>query len=139
MTEGVSLSQANPANTADELASLAVLAEPPPATRDQQGRFLTGNSGGGRPKGARNRLTEVVLAAISNDFVEHGADAIARVRMADPVSYLKIVGALLPPELVLKQESQPSIDYADLTFEEAGALADEERKRQIIRRAIEGI
>ena len=26
--------------------------------RDGQGRFLTGNSGGGRPKGSRNKLTE---------------------------------------------------------------------------------
>ena len=53
---------ANFAETANELAPLAGLAEAQvPAVRDDKGRFLTGNSGGGRPKGSRNRLTDTFL------------------------------------------------------------------------------
>ena len=62
MSEMESLPNAIPANSAEELAPLAVLAETPLLTRDQPGRFLTGNSGGGRPKGARNRLLGRVTA-----------------------------------------------------------------------------
>jgi len=36
------------------------------------GRFLTGNSGGGRPKGSRNKLGEQFLEALVQDFTEHG-------------------------------------------------------------------
>jgi len=60
--------------------------------RDAHGRFLTGNSGGGRRKGSRNKLTERFLDTIADDFSEHGAEAIANVRTTDPTTYLKIVG-----------------------------------------------
>src|SRR5271154_5841440 len=76
------------------------LAPIPSPTRDQHGRFLTGNSGGGRRKGARNKLTELFLDAIADDFTEHGAEAIAKVRTDDPATYLKIVGSLVPRELI---------------------------------------
>jgi hypothetical protein len=67
----------------------------PSVTRDQHGRFLTGNSGGGRPKGSRNKLTERFLDTIANDFSGHGAEAIANVRTTDPATYLKIAGSLI--------------------------------------------
>src|SRR5207302_93422 len=57
--------------------------------RDAHGRFLAGNSGGGRRKGSRNKLTERFLDAIADDFLEHGPEAIAKVRMDDPAMYLK--------------------------------------------------
>jgi hypothetical protein len=69
--------------------------------RDAHGRFLTGNSGGGRRKGSRNKLTERFLDTIANDFAEHGAEAIANVRTSDPATYLKIVGSLIPRNLIL--------------------------------------
>jgi hypothetical protein len=62
--------------------------------RDAKGRFLTGNSGGGRPRGSRNKLTERFLDTIANDFAEHGAEAIAKIRTDDPATYLKIVGSV---------------------------------------------
>jgi len=130
---------ANVAKPANELAPFAGLAEGhPPATRDDRGRFLTGNNGGGRPKGAKNRLTELFLSVVVADFNEHGAEAIARMRTDDPTSYLRMIGALVPRELILQQEQLPNVDYAELTYEEVGELADAERKRQIFRRAIEG-
>lgn len=75
--------------------------------RDAHGRFLTGNSGGGRPTGSRNKLTERFLDTIANDFAEHGAEAIAKVRTEDPAMYLKIVGSLIPRNLILDREYGP--------------------------------
>ena len=72
--------------------------------RDAHGRFLTGNSGGGRPRGARNKLAERFLDTIADDFSEHGAEAIAKVRTDDPATYLKIVGSLIPRNLILDRE-----------------------------------
>ena len=75
--------------------------------RDTHGRFLTGNSGGGRRKGSRNKLTERFLDTIADDFSEHGAEAIANVRTTDPATYLKIVGSLIPRNLILDREYGP--------------------------------
>jgi len=69
----------------------------------ETGRFLTGNSGGGRPKGSRNKLGEQFLSALAEDFAEHGHEAIVACREAKPTEYLKVVAGLLPRELqVLK-------------------------------------
>jgi hypothetical protein len=64
--------------------------------RDQRGRFLTGNTGGGRPKGSRNKLGEEFVNALYDDWRQHGAEALARVREQRPDAYVRIVAALLP-------------------------------------------
>ncbi len=71
----------------------------PTTARDDQGRFLTGNSGGGRRKGSRNKLTERFLDTIADDFAEHGADAIAKVRVDDPIAYLNRLSPVPYPRL----------------------------------------
>lgn len=98
--------------------------------RDERGRFLTGNSGGGRPKGSRNKLTETLISTIVEDFAEHGADAIARVRAEDPAMYLRIVSALLPRDLIIEREQQPDVDYAELTDDECNELMRAESRRR---------
>ena len=66
-------------------------------SRDNRGRFKTGNIGGpGRPPGSRNRLGEDVFAAVCADFSKHGAAAIAKVRVANPIAYFRIVASLVP-------------------------------------------
>lgn len=50
----------------------------------------------GRPKGARSRLSEDFLAALANDFEQHGAEAIQDVRTKKPEHYLKVIASLLP-------------------------------------------
>lgn len=101
-------------------------------TRDGLGRFLTGNSGGGRRKGSRNKLTERFLDAIANDFTEHGALAIAKVRTEDPAAYLKIVGSLVPRELILQREQSPPINWDEVTYEELAQLIEERQKQKHI-------
>src|SRR4051794_25809140 len=71
-------------------------------TRDQRGRFQTGNSGGpGRTPGSRNRHSENFLHAFAVDFEQHGAAVIAKVREEKPEVYLRIAADLLPREATL--------------------------------------
>jgi hypothetical protein len=73
-------------STATQPSANALAQTPIPSpTRDGQGRFLTGNIGGGR-RNSRNKLTERFLDTIANDFAEHGAEAIAKVRIDDPAT-----------------------------------------------------
>lgn len=74
-----------------------------PEDRDgKTGRFLPGNTGfGGRPKGSRNRHSEVFLAAFAADFEQHGAAVIERVRQEQPSVYLRVAADLLPKEATL--------------------------------------
>ena len=52
-------------------------------------QFKKGHTG--RPKGARNRLSERFLRALSDDFEAHGAEVLARLRRDDPGSYIRAV------------------------------------------------
>ncbi len=70
----------------------------------ETGRFLTGNSGGGRPKGSRNKLGEQFLEALAQDFAEHGHEAIVACRAEKPNEYVKIVAGLLPKEHQVRKD-----------------------------------
>jgi hypothetical protein len=71
-----------------------------PEKDERTGRFLTGNiGGGGRPKGARNKLGEAFLDALHEDFNEHGQAAIVQVRTEKPDQYLKVIASILPRDL----------------------------------------
>ncbi len=70
----------------------------------ETGRFLTGNSGGGRPKGSRNKLGEQFLEALAQDFAEHGQQAIVDCREEKPTEYVKVVAGLLPKELLVRKD-----------------------------------
>ncbi len=72
-----------------------------PEQDKKTGRFITGNNGGGRPKGSRNRLSEDFLRALHEDFQENGAVAIRRVRVERPQDYIKVIAGLLPKEMDL--------------------------------------
>ena len=128
---------ASPANPPAELAPLAGLAgDVSPPARGADGRFLSGNSGGGRPKGSRNRLTEVFMSAIADDFAQHGADAIERIRREDPTAYVRIVGSFVPRELVVQRESEPAFDLDSLSFSDFMTLLEQAKRRHSVRRAL---
>ena len=59
-----------------------------------------GQSGnpGGKPAGARNRLTAKFLTALADDFEEHGAAAIEACRQTDPAAYIRVIVALCPKQ-----------------------------------------
>lgn len=58
--------------------------------------FMKGKSGNpaGRPKGARNKLSEVFLETLANDFRENGQHTIEKLRNSDPKAYLQIIAAV---------------------------------------------
>ena len=78
--------------------------------------FEPGRSGNpaGRPKGSRNKLGEDFIAALYADFQEHGPATIQRMRLQDPVAYIKIIAGLLPKEVKVD-------NVRDLTDEELNA------------------
>ena len=69
--------------------------------------FKPGQSGNpaGRPVGNRNKLNEKFILALHDDFVEHGAAVIEKVRETKPEIYLKVIASILPRELHFKNES----------------------------------
>ena len=108
-------------------------------TNLQRGRpFKPGQSGNpaGRRPGSKGRLTDVFVSAIADDFAEHGPGVIARVRCGDPVAYLKIIGALVPREMVLQRERDPTATLSEISLSEFLELLEERRRQASIRNAL---
>jgi hypothetical protein len=59
----------------------------------------------GRPKGSRNKLSEDFVAALYNDFREHGSAAIAACRAEKPDVYVRVIAGILPKDVQLKVQS----------------------------------
>ena len=94
--------------------------------KDAKGRFVTGNIGGGRPKGSRNKLGEQFVEALQADFEEHGKKAIEIVRAEKPDQYLKVIASLLPRDVNLtvnEFEGKSDDDIRRELRELAGTLA----------------
>lgn len=92
--------------------------QPPILAKDEKGRFLSGNIGGGRPKGSRNKLGEAFVSDMLADWEVHGAVVIATVREEKPDQYLRVVASVLPRELNVK-------------VSELDELSDEQLQRQL--------
>lgn len=90
-----------------------------------------GNNGGGRKKGSRNRLTDTFIAAIENDFADHGADALTKLREDDPAAYIKVVASLVPREQILKREQE--MDLTELNLGEMVDLMEYERQNAVLK------
>jgi hypothetical protein len=74
--------------------------------------FQPGQSGnpGGKPRHARNRLTNGFLTRLADDFEKNGAEAIVAAREKDPVGYIKAIASLMPKQV---EQSQPLDDLTD--------------------------
>ena len=93
-------------------------------TREKQNRWKPGQSGNpaGRPKGARSKLSESFLKALSEDFAANGIEVIEKVRSDRPHEYLKIVAAVLPKQMQL-EDLTPNRKAEDLTDDELASIA----------------
>lgn len=77
--------------------------------------FQPGNTfGKGRPKGSRNKLSENFIAALSDDFDQHGVSVIEAVRAEKPADYLKIIAAIVPKELNIRDANLEDMSDEDL-------------------------
>jgi hypothetical protein len=84
-------------------------------TRDPKGRFVKGGKPGpGRSRGARSRLGEQFLEALAADFSIHGEGVIEKVRSKDPSTYLKLIGNVLPREVITAAFSVSATGIADI-------------------------
>lgn len=92
--------------------------------QDDKGRFVSGNIGGGRKKGSRNRLGEDFLKALHDDFKEHGVEAIQQVRSEKPDAYIKVIASILPKELDLNVNRYDDISDDQLRREFINAIAE---------------
>jgi hypothetical protein len=61
----------------------------------------TSGNPAGRPKGSRNRLSEDFVAALYDDFKDHGSAAIAACRAEKPDVYVRVIASLLPKDVNL--------------------------------------
>jgi hypothetical protein len=93
----------------EEAASRPETADVVP-TRRPDGRFAKGVSGNpaGRPKALRDRLAGDLLTALADDFAEHGAEAIRRLREVDPAAYLALALRAVAPSLRRDGPAKPT-------------------------------
>jgi hypothetical protein len=102
------------------------------AQKQQIGRpFEPGQSGNpaGRPKGARNKLSEAFLEALADDFEANGKRVVEKVRAERPQDYLKIIAAVMPTRTEI-EKVVPARRACDMTDDELVAIIDE-TKRQL--------
>jgi Family of unknown function (DUF5681) len=87
--------------------------------------FQPGVSGNpaGRPRDARNRLSEAFIHALFEDWQEHGIEAITQVRETRPQDYLKIIASLLPRRFEIQDNPFGDIGDGELAGLVAAARA----------------
>ena len=100
-------------------------------------QWKPGQSGNpaGKPKGARNKLSEAFVAALFEDFEEanatgesNGKAAIAKVRAEEPGTYLKVIAALAPKQIHIKEDVLDAFDDDELTAAMAAVRAIREAR-----------
>lgn len=99
------------------------------ADRDaKSGRFLTGNTGGGRKPGARNLLSTQFLEDLKTVWEEDGIGALRRCAREDAAGFCRIVAGVLPKDVDITVSG--TIDVGDFAerFRNAVALLHDHPK-----------
>ena len=65
----------------------------------------------GRPKGAKNKVSEKFLENLQDNWEKHGVNALEKAAVNDPMQYVKMVASLVPREL--KQETSINISFIE--------------------------
>lgn len=82
------------------------MADAVPQKDPETGRFVSGNIGGGRQKGSRNKLTEQFWQDLHGAWEQGGQAAIIETMTEHPKDFVKIVASLMPKEFVVKEQSE---------------------------------
>lgn len=105
----------------EALRTLSTQEQSKPDPRANLRPYQPGQSGnpGGRPLGARTKLTALFLNRLADDFQEHGKKALVEAREKDPMGYIKAIAALMPKQI---EATQPLDDLGDAELIAAIAL-----------------
>jgi hypothetical protein len=87
------------------------------------GRFLSGNIGGGRPKGSRNRLNERFLEDLCLEWERSGAEALKRCASDHPETFVKVIAGLLPAKIDQTVKLDVNLFESCQSFHQAYELA----------------
>ena len=60
----------------------------------------------GRPQGSRSKFSEQAVAELLEDWASHGKDVLARVRMTDPSTYLRVAFSVIPKDVAITVEDR---------------------------------
>jgi hypothetical protein len=80
------------------------MSDAPENTPPKQGKappFKPGQSGNpkGRPKGAKNKLTEAFWCDFAEAWQEHGATALQKVATEDPGKFITVAASVMPKDV----------------------------------------
>ena len=70
--------------------------------RDDRGRFIRGHTAGGRPPGARNKLTEDFIEDFHDAWLESGPAALKHMVKNDPSAFVKAAVQLMPKDVLVQ-------------------------------------
>ena len=65
----------------------------------------------GRPKGAKNKISEKFLENLQDNWEKHGVNALEKAAESDPMQYVKMVASLVPRELM--KETSINISFIE--------------------------
>ena len=76
-------------------------------------QFQPGQSGNpkGRPKGAKNRLSEDFLSELAKVFREKGGEAIEIMCAEHPADFIRCIAGLVPKELLLEISTEEKTNW----------------------------
>jgi hypothetical protein len=89
------------------------------------GRFVSGNNGGGRPKGSRNKLTTEFIDDLYAKWQEHGPEVLERVIRDDPAAFMRTVAQILPKEIDANVNAGSDFDGMESIAEILQKVSDE--------------
>jgi hypothetical protein len=89
------------------------------------GRFVSGNNGGGRPKGSRNKLTTEFIDDLRAEWQKSGPSALQRLAQDDPGAFVRVVAQILPKEIDANVNAGSDFDGMDSIAEILQKVANE--------------
>ena len=77
-------------------------------------QFKKGNSGGGRPPGSKNKISEDFLQSFHKVWLEHGEGALQRMVDERPAEFIKVAASLIPKDFHIQQSAaeMPKMSFA---------------------------